>query len=293
MSPAPLDAKVADGLLVDATVKLVELRKDHQWAKQTPPRCPPILWFGNALATKPLLLTVGANPSRQEYLADTSEVALAKFDRAGDHSTLAHLERSDSRFRLLTATESLADVVKDARIRSEILTGYNQYFARNPYRWFGLPPSPYNVEAFLRGMDASYYNMQPHTFQTLHIDLFPFATLDDFKTLERQVEAELFISGWAQHMIARLVHMLKPRAIIVFGRTNVKHFATYVDPAIGRLEWNGFQSGSYCIGETKTLGVKVVGLSTNLGNPTGFNKQSLGQFGAHVGRAVGLAVTRA
>ncbi len=133
---------------------------------------PPILWFGNALVAKPVVLTVGANPSRQEYLSDTSAVALAKFDRSNGHGTLSHLERSASRFRVLAPAESLADVLSSPHMRSEILTGYNKYFVRNPYIWFGRQQEPYNVEAFLRGMGASYYDRQPQPLQALHIDLF-------------------------------------------------------------------------------------------------------------------------
>ncbi len=89
-------------------------------------------------------------------------------------------------------------------------------------------------------------------------------------------------------MITRLIRMFKPRALVVFGRTNVTHFASYVDPAIGRLDWAAFEKGSYCVGQSTELGVKVIGLSTNLGNPIGFDKQSLGKFGARVGREAKL-----
>ena len=293
MIPPLFDDQTASSLLVEATAKLIELRKDSEWARQTPPRCPPILWFGNALSTKPCILTVGANPSRQEYLSDTAGAATAKMDRSNDHRSLGYLEPPYNRFRLLTLKESLGDVVQDANVRAQILTGYNKYFARNPYRWFGLPNAPYNVEAFLRGMGASYYDGQPQPLQALHIDLFPFATLNDFKTLQHKAEADLFRSGWAQQMIAALMKLFKPSVLIVFGRTNVQHFAAYVDPTIGRFDWNSFECGSYCVGETTKLGAKFVGLSTNLGNPIGFNKVSLGQFGARVARDVGVALAMA
>ena len=66
-------------LLLDATCKLVELHDDPKWAAQLPTRCPPVLWFGNATSSKPKVLTLGANPSREEFLSDSSARAIERF----------------------------------------------------------------------------------------------------------------------------------------------------------------------------------------------------------------------
>ena len=63
-----IDYEAADGLLIEATKKLLSLRQHDDWAKELPRRAPPILWFGNARSQKPKILTIGANPSRWEYL---------------------------------------------------------------------------------------------------------------------------------------------------------------------------------------------------------------------------------
>lgn len=274
------------GLLIDATQKLIELRQNPAWRSELPSRCPPVLWFGNAHSSKPRILTLGANPSRQEYLADHSSAALHKMATSSDGSTLSYLERSDSRFRVLSGSEKLEDILTNISLQADILKGYNRYFSANPYLWFGKRQSPYNVEAFLRGMGTSYYENQPQSMQAIHIDLFPFATLSDFKSIQRLAEDDLFRNKWAQSMIARLVELLKPEAILVFGKTNFEYFARYLDPSVGRFGAYYFEKATFWHGTSNQI--RLIGLSTNLGNPIGFNKERLAQFGSHVARASGL-----
>lgn len=289
MSAPAFDEKAAHGLLQEAGCKLLELRQKAEWRAELPARCPPILWFGNASTAKPIVLTVGANPSRQEYLDETSESAASKVAQGGDESTLSYLEPPANRFRLLTTRESLEEIETSESLRGEIITGYSRYFILpNHYNWFGKATNPYNVEAFLRGFGASYYEQRSEAFQALHIDLFPFATLQDFKKLQRLAEADLFRTRWAQQMIARLVALLKPRALIVFGRKNFEHFGDYVDPSVRKFAGGKFERASYWHGTAVTYGVPLVGLSTNLGNPRGFTSVSLGEFGVHVRSACGF-----
>ncbi len=82
------DYEAADELLIEATKKLLRLRQKVGWAKELPHRCPPILWFGNARSPKPKVLTIGANPSRWEYLDDSCRRALKE---GGDESLCATL----------------------------------------------------------------------------------------------------------------------------------------------------------------------------------------------------------
>jgi hypothetical protein len=279
----------AHSLLENATRKLLELRSQPDWRHELPSRCPPILWFGNARATKPLIVTVGANPSRQEYLADARSTAIDKVRSTGNESMLSWLEPPLNRFRLLKRTESLDDLLTSEVLRHDIIEGYNRYFARNPYsRWFGQRVAPYNVEAFLQGAGASYYDGHPARFQAVHIDLFPFATLDDFKSLQRQTERDLFRTRWAQGFMLELLTLLQPRALVIFGKTNFELFGKYHDARARQFDWTQHGAGRFCYGRTSASDSLVIGLSTNLGNPIGFDKQGLREFGARVARASGL-----
>jgi hypothetical protein len=54
-------------LLAEAIRKQFELCKDPFWAAEIPVLCPPVLWFGNHRKEE-IIVTVGANPSRWEFL---------------------------------------------------------------------------------------------------------------------------------------------------------------------------------------------------------------------------------
>lgn len=282
--------QTVENLLIEATTKLINLRQQPLWRTELPSRCPPILWFGNTLSGKPKLLTLGANPSRQEYLRDSSDVAIQKVRQTNDESLLRYLEPPANRFRLLSHNEQLEDILHQKQLRTEIISGYNIYFLGNPYHWFGLAKAePYNVEGFLRGFGASYYDQQDTQFRGIHIDLFPFATLQDFSSIQNLAYRDLFSQGWAQQVIAALVQLLKPQAILVFGRTNFRYFANYIDPALHKLSWRRCHSAAFTIGSAASFQVPIIGLSTNLGNPKGFNRASLRQFGAFVAQEMQFA----
>jgi hypothetical protein len=287
-----IDYEAADGLLIEATKKLLSLRQQDDWAKELPRRTPPILWFGNARSQKPKVLTIGANPSRWEYLDDSCRPDLIRFQGSGDELLLSYLEPPKHRFRVLdTARESLEGIWADSRIRNEIIQGYDNYFCNNPYRkWFGHPKEQsYNVEGFLRGLGASYYDTETTPYQAIHIDLLPFATLSNFNKLEHMT-ATLFSSGWAKQFVASLVRLFQPTLLVAFGRANVKHLATHIDPSISSLPWTRYEyeETSYRIGEAEQLGVNIVGLSVNLGNPRPFNSADLRKFGSYVGTLLGF-----
>jgi hypothetical protein len=284
---AMFDYEAADGLLIEATKKLLWLRQQDGWAKELPRRCPPILWFGDAGSPKRKVLTIGANPSRWEYLDRSCRRALDRFKESGEESLLCYLDKP--RFRVLDASsESLGRVAEDPGLRAEIMQGYNNYFLENPYRrWFGREDG-YNVEGFLRGLGASFYTAETIPYQAIHIDLLPFATLSDFTKLEQMAADELFSSGWARQTVASLARLFQPPIIIVFGKTNARYLAKHVDESVSRLPWTGYSRASYQIGGAEELGAKIIGLSVNLGNPIGFSSADLRNFGTHVGELVGL-----
>lgn len=280
----------AQSLLVRATEKLLSLRQQDSWKDELPNRCPPVLWFGNAISTKPIVLTLGANPSRQEYLRDTSKQALGKVRQTNSHELLTYLEPPSNRFRILTATEELPHILHDEQLQSEIIEGYNSYFARNPYTgWFGHPKvNSYKVEGFLKGFGASYYPHSDQPLQAIHIDLFPFATLSDFNALHGIAYQDLFRDDWAASLVRDLITLFQPSTLILFGRSNVDHFGRYVDESTVHTSWRRYGNASYCIGSAAKVGVRFIGLSTNLGNPKGFTAASLKQYGQDIQQEIAL-----
>ena len=70
----------------------------------------------------------------------------------------------------------------------------------------------------------------------------------------------------------------------------------HIDPSISSLPWTRYEYAktshrkktSYRIGEAEQLGVKIVGLSVNLGNPKGFDSSELREFGTYAGTLLGL-----
>lgn len=277
------DSSTAQTLLLEATTKLIELRRHAQWQDELPSRCPPILWFGNTWTAKPKVLTIGANPSRREYLHDPSRKASQKVQQTGDDSLLHYLESPYNRFYLLNKSEMLSNILTNEVLQRDIIAGYNAYFSRNPYAWFGrAKPDSYNVEGFLRGFGASYFDHIDMPFQAIHIDLFPFATLKDFKALQYIANEDLFSNGWAQRIVTSLISFLAPGVLIIFGRTNFHYFATYMDRSLTKLPWHRDSNRQYCLGTGALSNIPVIGLSTNLGNPKGFTKSSLRQYGEYI-----------
>ena len=295
------DDEAADGLLIEATKKLLWLWQQDGWAKELlSRRWPPILWFGNARSPKRKILTIGANPSRWEYLDNSCRGDLKMYKKTGDESLLKKLCHLDKpRFRVLDeASESLERILADRTVRGEIVQGYNDYFSSNPYHlWFGHPKEDsYKVEGFLRGLGASFYTAETMPYQAIHIDLLPFATLSNFGEIRQQMaSADLFDSGWARQTVASLGRLFHPMAIIVFGKTNACYLAKHVDGSVSRLPWIQYPGAgaSYQIGAAEALGAKIIGLSVNLGNPRGFDSAGIHDFGSHVGNVMGLRNHRA
>ncbi len=275
-------------ILLDATRKLLELHADPKWAMQLPSRCPPVLWFGNASSLKPKVLTLGANPSRQEFLSDSSAQAIEKVRRSSDQSALSYREPPDNRFHVLGGGETLADTLKSKKLQRQIIDSYNSYFSRKPYTtWFGHDrDNSYKVEGFLRGFGASYYDGSAIPQQAIHIDLFPFTTLADFGRIKSMVNVALFENGWAQRLVSRLVEFLSPTILVLFGRTNCEHFGSYIDCSVARIRWQSLGTSEYFVGRSERFNLPVVGLSTNLGNPRGYDASQLREYGKRIRRLI-------
>ena len=277
----------AHRLLVRATGKLLELRTDPQWAEQFPARCPPVLWFGNSASPKPKVLTIGANPSRQEFLGDSAEEALKNVRCMGDESLLRYLEPPHHRFRVLRSNETLDEVLRSETLRDQIIASYDGYFRRDPYtKWFGDDKGDsHRVEGFLRGFGASYYDGGAVPLQAIHVDLFPFATLNNFGELVDTAERDLFKTDWAEGLLGELIEFLAPTALIVFGKTNYGFFGKYIDTSVlgAKQQPAPFRPGKYYLTRSSSrFGIPVVGLSTNLGDPRRFFAHELKAYGSQI-----------
>lgn len=257
-------------LLINATEKLIELKDHPDWCGELPTKCPPIVWFGNSLAKLPKVITIGANPSRWEYL------------NRRDCSLLAR-----QRFYHLAQDEVLEDVFDNEELRDRIIAGYNNYFLKNPYKkWFGKAGgSSYNVQGFLSALGASYYEELGCKYQAIHIDLFPFATMTDYNKLRAIVYKYLFETDWSQGFIRRLCSWLNPQLLIIFGRGNAAAFKKHFDETL-ELDYNTYDRAQYSVGysleQSVLLGAPTLCLTTNLGNPKGFTSESLKEYGRFI-----------
>lgn len=274
-------------LLSECMQKQADLQGKAPWSSQLLNRCPPVLWFGDSTTSAQRIVTIGANPSRQEYLADGGQEAVEKIERAGDQSRLSFLNGDSQRLYRLSPGTQMREAAEDSEVLTSVLNGYDEYFEHNPYTsWFGHPKEDsYYVEGFLRGFGASYYTDSVDA-RALHIDLFPFATVSDFSSLEGAVASDLFEDGWALSVLLRLIEFLDPDVLIAFGSKNVGYFEEYVDPSIGELSSSDYPdgTGSFRIGRSEKFDRPFIGLSTNLGSPHfhGFTSESIQAYGSFI-----------
>ena len=257
-------------LLIVATEKLIKLKDHPDWCGELPTMCPPIVWFGNSLSSLPKVVTIGANPSRWEYL------------NRKDCSLLI-----PPRFYHLVHGEDLEDVFDNEELRNRIIAGYDQYFLKNPYKkWFGKAGgNSYNVQGFLSVLGASYYEEAGCKYQAIHIDLFPFATMTDYNRLRSVVSRDLFETDWSQRFIRRLFSWLNPQLLIIFGRGNTAAFKKYFDQTL-ELDYITYDhalcSAGYSLEQGVLLDAPTLSLTTNLGNPKGFTSKSLKEYGRFI-----------
>ena len=274
-------------LLIEASQKQIELKQNPEFADELLSKAPPILWFGNNLTSKEKIVTIGANPSRQEFL---SEDKFKSGQRKQNGEEFKYLPSNLRRFKTLNHNQNWNDILKDQLLQEEIIASYNNYFIKNPYKWFGKKAISqelsYNVEGFINSLNASFYEGDKK-YQCLHIDLMPFATVSDFTSILKESEKHIFEKDWAKNFLSSLIEKIDPKLMIVFGRTNLNYLKKYLGvntSDIGQTyrfnttTENGSKcSAQYCIFEYQNI--KVVGLSVNLGNPKGFSKKPLKEFG--------------
>lgn len=247
--------------LINSAIRKQQLLKSNVAWKSILMNVPPILWFGNMNSDKQKIVTIGANPSNREFFSIKGKA----YNRFSYNTPYPY----------------------DA---AELELAYNAYFQHNPYRgWFGSP-SGGRVEAFLNGLDASYYNDTNFTYQAIHIDFFPFATNKKFKDIQELVKTSLFQTGWADQSVRELLNYIKPEKIVVFGQLNNmcldKYFPSITNNYVF-TEWKKWSNGElttkYRIGtpcrEDFPL---IICVSAYLGNPRGFKRQDLIDLAQHI-----------
>ncbi len=150
-------------LLHQAISKQQELHNDPRWNVELLPFAPPVLWFGDLKSNLPKTVTIGANPSRKEFLKNAE---------ANPNNYQNYFVGKLPRFHVFENPIYELNIIGD-EILNEIINSYNNYFANSPYRtWFGKPNGG-KVEALMNGLNGSFFN-DNMTNRGIHIDLFPF-----------------------------------------------------------------------------------------------------------------------
>ena len=216
---------------------------------------------------------MGLNPSHGEFFRNQDDAKRLRFPPF-----------SETRFYVYRPEEVAKP--SDSTLTNRVIQSYNEYFRKNPYtRWFGKPGG-YNVECFINQLDASFYDIG--SLGCVHIDLFPFVTVDKFSDLDRQrLLTNVFNDPWFSKNFKDLVDFLDPRYLIVFGRSTTEYFNTYFDGSIRlNVDYRDRERkyASYGMTTYAIYGkhIPVLGLSVNLGNPRGFTKTQLSKMGKTV-----------
>jgi len=278
-------------LLIEATHKQISLNNEIEFQNEFLMKAPPVLWFGDNSNNKNKILTLGANPSREEFLSDNKNKTI---ERLKNGYKPRYLKGKDARFRYLEKEENWNDIIENKTLRNEIISSYNDYFKvnsynkQNAYKWFGKENNgkelSYNVEGFVNCFNSSFFNGNKKN-QSIHIDLFPFSTVSDFKSILTQSEKHIFKDNWTKEFLDKLILEINPVKIIVFGRTNFNYLTkllkisdTGEEYFFNEITENGSNSNAnyWCF---DYMNITVIGLSVNLGNPKGFSKVTLKNFG--------------
>jgi hypothetical protein len=258
-------------LLVQAILKQKELYKDPQWQVELLPYASPVLWFGDLESNLSKIVSIGANPSRREFLnsatADTN-----------NYQNYLH------RFYLFDSPIYELNNISDETLEG-ITNSYNNYFSNQPYRtWFGRLNGG-KVEALMNGLGGSFYN-NDLIFRSIHIDLFPFATISNFTEIYELCNDTLFQNKWAQNFLTELVLRIYPEKLIVFGISNYNNFCNIFNlpdvlPTVVNI--NSCTCNLYFNHlNLNDLIFPIIGLSINLGNPRGWSTNNLNQLGEFI-----------
>lgn len=256
-------------LLRNAILKQNQLFTDPYWATELLPFAPPVLWFGDLRSDLPKIVTIGANPSRREFLPSAN---------ANQNVYNNYLVGQNARFYVSNIQFTNLPYISN-QILDQIIKSYNDYFSVNPYRtWFGSNDGG-KVEAFINGLGASFYNNN-YDYRGIHIDLFPFATMSDYRSIFNLCNNSLFQTNWAQNFLIDLIKRISPEKLIIFGISNYRSILNIFNKH--NVTPRQFSVGTkICDVYYNSIGVNqpLIGLRINLGNPIGWSRQELIQLG--------------
>lgn len=156
----------------------------------------PVCWFGNINTDKPIILTMGINPSDEEF--------------------------ENCQFR---------GFIGNYANPQDCIDAYNMYFDgenANPYKkWFGQAESFINAAiSRLYNRNASFYTskLSAGDYQLLHVDLFPFATKPTWSRIKNSFNLSQLFSLYGKDLLCEIIDYLQTKAgrridkVIVFGK---------------------------------------------------------------------------
>jgi hypothetical protein len=254
-------------ILVKATKLLIQLDTNPAYKNELLAKAPPVLWFGNSQSNKPKIVTIGANPSRSEFLDKNFKKDSPKKKSEYEKKYLPH-----KRFYHLSENESYESIIKSKILQDKITSSYNHYFYQNPYtKWFGSnKDTSYSVEGVLRGMGASYYD-NDSKYSAIHIDLFPYPTISDYTKIKSPIDTDILKQPTNQEVFQSILEFLNPKFILIFGITNLKTFAKLYSIDLSNPTKFTNKKASCNLWKISYQNWKGIGLSVNLGNPRGFD----------------------
>jgi hypothetical protein len=272
---------LVDEILIEAAIKNIYLSKIPDWENELLAKAPPVLWFGNSKSDKDKIVTIWANPSRWEFL-DQKEMKPISEPYLKTHYERYYLKKT--RFYHIPSSQNYEHILSVRELRELIVESFDNYFINEPYKWFGKKKhDSYNAEGLLRGFGASYFEIDT-LLRACHIDFFPFATISDFTKIKAITFRDVFANNWASSIVNQILHYLKPKYILIFGKTNFEYFAEYFGGIlIGKSNWVSRTGKGKCnIWLANYNNIEVIGLSVNLGNPKGFDASGLQELGRHL-----------
>lgn len=222
------------------------------------PGSTPVIAFGDVRSAA--VATLGLNPSRLEF-QDKQGQELTGVDRRLE--TLASLGVND------LSTES------DAVI-SKVFEGCNQYFQRNPYRfWFD------HLEQILQAMGASYYDGS-----ACHLDLVQWATDPVWGKLPSHSFRQRLIEADAPFLLQQLQQEGIQR-LLLNGRSVIEQFMAISGTNLTEVaQIPGGHTTTRLLKGRMQSGLMVIGWSTNLQSSFGVSHAQRRCLAEQVGQIV-------
>ncbi len=209
------------------------------------PRTTPVPFFGNIEAAR--CITIGINPSFNEFLSNNEELLVGKNKRLEDFETLRINEHE---YYEQVGLENAAKIYRSCI----------SYFKRNPYSWFQKIEDTVN-SAF----DCSYY-----TDSAAHLDLVQWATKPVWSELENKdrTVADHLIDNDKSYLILHLDWLQQNNQnlsyIFLSGGTVIKNLRNEMNlenvgktKAVGKRKQNKLFIGEY-------KGIKVFASTMNV-----------------------------